>query len=705
MALINKIRKRAGLAVGIVAVAMGLFVVGTDLFTSNSALLGNNNTEIGEIAGEEIDYKEFQRELEELTYNFALRTNRNPSENELYTLRQQAWEMLIVKTAFQQQYDELGLKVTGEEHWDMLQGNNVNPNIRQYFTNPETGEFDRNAIIQHLKTLRNIPDNQPQKLFWKLLEESLDPARLRLKYDYLLVNTTYVTEAEARRQYEAETSVAEVEYLYVPYYSVPDSAISYSDSDLQNYYNEHKDDFKVEESRSVSYVKFDVIPSSTDTLYFKEEMARIADEFKEVEEDSLFAKSRSDSRNFFGRYSIDQLPSQLQNNFSNLSEGDVRGPYYVNGFLALYKISEISEDTVEAARARHILIKWDNESDAAKAEARQEAESILRQLRNGADFDDLARERSEDPGSAAKGGDLGWFGKGRMVKPFEEAVFGASREGLIRRPIESQFGYHIIDVTQTPDNTMLKVATIEREISPSSETINDAYLQAEILASGSDSYKAFVENAREDSIEVFTAENIDKNDRRLNNIGNARSVVQWMYKDASVGDVSKVFELEDSYVVAVLTGIIEEGVAPFSEVKDQVITKVKNQKAAQIISEKLKGLTGSLRERAEAYGPAAVVHTSSDLNLSSNTLTGVGFVPKVVGTIFGMQTGETSGLLEAENGIVIVKLEALTPAPEIADYASYKNQIEQSVSGRTSYGISEAIREAADIEDYRYRFF
>src|SRR5690606_7914626 len=243
---------------------------------------------------------------------------------------------------------------------------------------------------------------------------------------------------------------------------------------------------------------FDVIPSAEDSVYFKEEVARIADEFKQAKEDSLFARSRTDSRNFFGKYSIDQLPSQLQSNFSNLSEGDVRGPYHVNGFLALYKISEISEDTVEAARARHILVKWDDESAASKAQARQEAQAILRQLRNGADFRELAREKSEDPGSAAKGGDLGWFGRGRMVKPFEDAVFNASRKGLVSNPVESQFGYHIIDVTETANNTMLKVATIEREISSSSQTINDAYLKAEMLASVSSDYQSFVENAQKD---------------------------------------------------------------------------------------------------------------------------------------------------------------------------------------------------------------
>ncbi len=704
MALINNIRKRAGLAVGIVAVAMGLFVVGTDLFTSNSAILGKNDTQIGEIAGEKIDVTEFQRELDELVYNFSLRTERSPSENDMHTLRQQAWEMMIVKIAFQQQYDELGLTVTEDEHWDMLQGQNVDFNIRQYFTNPETDEFDRNAILQHLKNLNTVPDNHPQKIFWDLLEKSLDPARYRLKYDNLFVKSIYATDPEAQRAYQEETSVAEIKYLYAPYSFVSADEISYSDEDLKKYYNEHKEDFKIEEGRDLSFVTIDVYPSSEDTLYFKEEMARIAEEFKTVNDDSLFAKSRTDSRDFYGKYSVDMLPSQLQGNFSNLSEGDVRGPYYVNGYLTLYKISEVGTDTVEAARARHILITWENETDAEKAKARREAEGILRQLRSGTDFGQLARENSKDPGSAAKGGDLGWFGRGKMVPPFENAVFNARTRGLIGNVVESQFGYHIIEVTEPATDASLTVASIAREITPSSGTLNDGYLKAELLASSSSNFKEFMENAEKEGLEVLTAEKIGRNERRINVIGNARAVVQWMYRDAAVGDVSKVFELDNTFVVGVLTGKTEEGIAPFDEVKDQVTVKVENKKKAAVIIDKLNGTSGTLDERASAYGEGASVYTSSNLKFSSNTLQTVGFAPEVVGAVFGAENGDIIGPKELENGVIIVEVQAVTHAPEIADYSVYKTQMEDRAGGRVSYALSEAIREAADIKDYRYKF-
>ena len=217
-------------------------------------------------------------------------------------------------------------------------------------------------------------------------------------------------------------------------------------------------------------------------------------------------------------------------------------------------------------------------------------------------------------------------------------------------------------------------------------------------------YPLLMENAEKEGLEVLTAEKIGRNERRINVIGNARAVVQWMYRDASVGDVSKVFELDNTFVVGVLTGKTEEGIAPFDEVKDQVTVKVENKKKAAVIIDKLNGTSGTLDERASAYGEGASVYTSSNLKFSSNTLQTVGFAPEVVGAVFGAENGDIIGPKELENGVIIVEVQAVTHAPEIADYSVYKTQMEDRAGGRVSYALSEAIREAADIKDYRYKF-
>jgi peptidyl-prolyl cis-trans isomerase D len=702
MALINKIRQKSGWAIGLVAVAMGFFIVGTDVLGPNSTIMGKNKTDVGEIAGETIERERYQDQIDQIKYNYTINYGRNPSENEMYSIRQQAWDYLIVKIAFQDQYDELGLRVTDDEQWDMVQGNNVTFEIQQAFTDPNTGEFQRDRLLSYLKQVGQMP--QAQQASWYLFEQNLKPSRLRIKYDNMLVKTTYATEAEAKKQYQEETSVAEVKYLYIPYYSISDSLVSVNDDDLETYLKAHQGEYQVEESRNFSYVSVPIVPSADDTTFFQNEMDQLKEDFRETTEDSLFARNNSDGDVFFNRQYVDELPRMLQINYSNLSARDVRGPYFVDGKFIIYKVSKIEEDTTGAVKASHILIKWTDESDAAKSTARAKAQDILNKLRRGGDFEQLARENSED-GSAQSGGDIGWFGPGKMVKPFEEAAFGARSEGLINRLVETQFGYHIINVTETLNKTLYSVASIEREITPSENTRNKAFRRADYFASTSGNYDEFIKNAERDSLQVFNAEEIGKNDRRFNDIGNARSVIQSIYNDDEIGNVSDVMEIDDQYVIATLTKITEEGPASLSDVRDQIEPKVKNEKKSAKIKEKLKDLDGSLDEIKEKYGSDASVYTSNDLKFSTNSLPSVGFAPVAVGTAFSLNSGERSEPIAEENGVVVIEMINFTEAPEIADYATYKNQIEQRNSGRISYSAGEAIKENADIKDLRYRFF
>jgi len=105
-----------------------------------------------------------------------------------------------------------------------------------------------------------------------------------------------------------------------------------------------------------------------------------------------------------------------------------------------YKVSPKNFMSTEEVEVSHILIRLGDDKDAAKAKA----EAILNDLKNGADFATVAKEKSEDPGSGAKGGDLGRFGRGRMVKPFEDAAFALKKPGELSGLVESQFGYHIL---------------------------------------------------------------------------------------------------------------------------------------------------------------------------------------------------------------------------------------------------------------------
>ena len=704
MALISTLRtKMTKWVVGAIALSMGAFIVGSDLFGSGPrSVFGGNDREVGQIAGTSISLDEFNAAIQSRENNYILNFGRQPSEREKPTLQMQAWELLIARNAIQPEYQKVGIKVSTDEVWDMIQGKNVDESVKSAFTD-SSGRFDRSRLIEYLQQIEALSPASEQRIRWDMFRNDLRPARERIKYENLLIKTTYVTEAEGEQDYHTQNDVAEVKYLYVPFFAVSDSLVKASDTDLKEYYNKNKEKYKVANTRSVSYVTFPVVASPEDSLAIREEVAKLSTEFKSVTEDSLFASSNTDGQNPFAKYSVATLPPSLAQKES-LTSSQVIGPLLEEGAYRIYKITKIGTDTIFNAKASHILIKWDNTTPEAKKAAKEKARKILKDIKGGADFAAKAREFGTD-GTASRGGDLGWFPSGQMVKPFEEAVFAVKRTGLLSDVVETDFGYHIIDVTAVKNNMSYSVAIIQRNITPSDETLNATLRKADSFAtdlSGIDDFKA---KAKKESLSVFEANEISTNERRINDLGDARQVVTWLFRDATVGKVSEVIDLTDNYVVAVMTGETEKGYKLFDKVKEEIKPLAVHELQKKYIAEKLKGKTEALDELAKLFGKDATVNSSSDLKMNATSMPVVGFDPVVIGSIFSLENGKRSKPIIGENGVVVADLQNKTIAPAIGDFGMFKGQLLQSINSRGSYFIGEALKDAAKIEDKRYKFF
>jgi peptidyl-prolyl cis-trans isomerase D len=292
-----------------------------------------------------------------------------------------------------------------------------------------------------------------------------------------------------------------------------------------------------------------------------------------------------------------------------------------------------------------------------------------------------------------------------MVKPFENAVFAATQPGLVNDVVETEFGYHIINVTEVKDNTYYMLAVIEREISPGDATINETLRRAELFAAELSGLKAFEERARQEGLLVQEASNIGVADRRVGNLGEARNIVIWLFRDAKEGKVSDAFEVDNQYVVAIMTGEVKRGYKPFELVKEEIRPIVTREKKGRLIEEKLRSLSGTLDEMAAAYGKDAAVYSTSSLKLNSNSLPYAGFDPVAVGKAFSLENGQRSTPIPGENGVVLFEMMAKTIAPALGDYTVYKNQLEQRWGQTSSFTIAEAIKEASAIDDRRYKFY
>ena len=707
MALINTIREKSGVAVGLVAVGMLLFIVGGDLVGGNNKLFGGNNQTVGEVAGQKVELADYNNALEQAKQAFVAQQQRQPDEQALGYLRDQAWNQTIYRLAFQPEWEKLGLTVSDDELVDMVQGDNVSPGIKQAFTDPKTGQFDKARLIEYLKNLDKLPpENQAA---WRNFEANLPAERLANKYNALLKNSVYVTSAEAKRFDSFQNTKETVKYLFVPYGSISDSAVKVTDAQLQAYLDKNQGKYKVEDGRSVEYISIPVVASKEDSSTVKTSMAELATTFASAPVDSLFVSANSEQPYNKALRSPADLPEQLRNQLP-LAAGKIYGPYAENGTYSLYKVTSTGVGKQAAARASHILIKAEGTTPEAKAVAKAKAQDILNKIKAGADFGAMARQFGTD-GTKDQGGDLGWFGQGRMVPEFEKAIFGATATGLLPNLVETSFGYHVIKVTAVPTKQTYQVAEVKKTITPSDATREVAYAKAQELKGEATDLESFRKLTTKDKTLVKQeAKNLDRSARTVNNLQNARELVRWAFgfsqtgTDTKVGDVSEVYEMGDQYVIAALTDERAKGTATVANLRPELSALVRNEEKAKQIMAKLPK-TGTLEEMAAKYGPTAQVATAEGLVLGQGTIPNVGFEPVAVGRAFALKPGQKSAAIQGEQGVLVVEPVSTTPAPAAADLKAVRQQLAQQRAQQQDGKIYEAIKAHANVKDNRTKFF
>ena len=696
MAIISTLRDKMGkFLVVVVGFSIAAFVLG-DILGPNSTIGSQNENIVGEINGEEIDLIRFNTIFEQLSYNFSLNNGRSPSPQEMVGIRDQAWEKLINDISYNDQYNKLGLTVTNNESVDMVQGDNIHPMILQAFTDPNTGSFSVDNVIGYLQNLSSQPVNQQQA--WFSFEANLKPMRLRTKYDNLLSQTTFINSLQSKVEYFNSSNIVDISYYYLPFYKVPDSLFEVSTSEMNNFLRKNKDDYKQNESRSMDFVYFPLSPSSEDSTLVISDLNNIKLSLSNEEiNDSTFALLNSEGFSPYTKFNVDQLPEALVGR----DKGYISDIIFSDEGVLVYKLSDIVQDNKFKARAKHILLKF---NDQNKQDVRSEALRILSLLRNGSDFDETARTYSED-GSASLGGDLGWFIEDSMVKPFQDAVFSRNRSGLIPRIIESEFGFHIIYVTQPKTKTSYAVTTILKEIIPSDNTRNNIYRDAEMFKiEAQNSSESFEDIAYKYNYSFQTVNNIDKNATAISNLTDARNIVLWAYDDDRYNnDVSDVIELNDSYVVSYLSNIIKEGTRKLNDVENSVRKKILDEKKFNYFSKMFDNYS-SLDDIKNLYD-GGDINSMDDLDFNSNSIQNVGFTPEAIGVTFSMNDGELTKPIKIDDGLIVIQLNGFVQADSLQSYSDYGKTLLQANIFANSLKIDNAIKEFSNIEDLRYKFF
>jgi len=705
MATLEKIRNRAGVLVAVViGMALLAFILG-DFLNSGGALFSNSQFEIAEIAGKSIPFQKYQKELNEIIEINKFSSGQSAlEETTRQRIQEQTWNQIVRQYVLEDEYEELGLDISSQELWDMVQGENIHPIIQNLFTNPETGQLNTMAVIRFLKTYDQDPTGQ-QKAYWLFVEDQMIRERMFSKYQNLISKGLYTTTTEAKNETEKINRKVDFEFVIQNINTVPDSLIEVTKGDLKEYYDNHQNEYEQEASRSIEYITFDVEPSVADKKATEEWINNIKDDFANTDNDKDFASLNSDLPYNDFYLTKEELPEILQDEMFDAEEGYVYGPYFENEAYKLAKLSEIAY-VPDSIKARHILLQPTQNQNTNQVFAL--ADSLVTLLENGASFEALSDQYSADKAANEKGGNLGWFRANEMVKEFSDTAFNA-KVGEYKLA-GTQYGLHIIQVTKKAQKEKkVKIAVLARKLEPSSETYQKTYSQASQFAGNNQTYEEFQEAIEEKGFAKKIATNIKESDQQLAGLENPRELIRAIYETEENKIIQSqnnaIFELGDRFVIGFVTDVKEEGIAPLEQVKAEVMVQVKKQKKGDYLASKLSetlAQANDLESLANEFNTE--VYEATDISFRSFSVPNAGVEPKMVAVATTVNENVITSPIIGENNVFVLKVNSITTD----DVANVDMQQEQSMTqyrNRASFEAFEALKEKANIEDKRSKFY
>lgn len=700
MATLQKIRDHAGkLVMIIVGVALLAFVVG-DLFKADGTFGSSRNT-VGTIAGTDIPINYYQAKVDENTEIYKQNNRQNSLESSVYDqIQEETWQQLVYQYVVEEEFTKAGINVTPDELMDMVQGNFVDPQVMQVpiFRDSETGQFDRNLVLQFLKNKDLDPSGQAAAS-WTSFERGLVQSKKNQKFLSLVGMGMYATKLQVEKESEDKNTKYDFDYVQLRFNSVADSLVKVNESDLKSYYSKHKKDFEQDESRDIYYVVFPIVASDDDRKSTTESVEDLKKEFESKEGDAIeqFVNLESEQP-FDGKYLAKEELSEPIAELFDAANGTIVGPYEEGNYVKIARKIN-SAKVADSVEARHILIR--PSADLTEEAAKEKADSILNAIKKGASFAEMAEKFSAD-GSAQDGGNLGWFTEGQMVKEFNDACFFGKKGDKV--VVETRFGFHVIEIlNQTAAKEKVQVAVIAREISASNKTVDAIYANASRFGSSNRTLEAFRTNAEKEGIALRTA-NVKRNDRRLANFDSPRQVIRWAYK-AGRGDISEIFELDNQFVIAMVAGIHKKGVASFEEVRNDIARRVLVEKKADYLVSKLNDASaGASTLQAVADKLGEQVKEAKSVTFSSYSVPTVGVEPNLQAAMVTLPEQKISSPIKGNNAVFLIQVKQVEKA-ESVDLARERELLQRTNMSRAGYQVLSAIEAAADIEDNRSNFY
>lgn len=698
MAALQTIRERAGVGVGIViGLALIAFVMG-DVFTSGSSIKNSKLNVVGEIDGEDISIITFQNAVNEAENAYKASTGGYLNEEQMAQIRESVWSSMIYTTILDEQAEELGLSVSEDEMFNLIYGDNISPVIYNAFGTQNPDEIRQ--IIQYIISNPNAGIN------WQSIQDEVENNRAFEKYSALVNKMFHNTSIEVNNALNAQANKFDVSYIVKRYSTVADSTIKISESAIKDYYNTHS--VEQDETREIVYVTFDVIPTAEDREAILSTLKDVIAGFATTTTPENLISMNSDAPEaptYVGKSAI--ANTELADHLFSKNGGEVYGPYEEEGYFKITRALD-KKKMPNRVRARHILV-----TGATPEEAKSAAESLLNDIKaNKISFADAASQNSMDQASAVNGGDLGWITYGTLMPELSEAFFNAKVNKY--DIVESGYGAHIYEVLEQEDvQEMVKIATVSKEIRPSSATEIAVTNVARDFANGVTNVEELIAKAQEQGL-LRKSAILGKNDPVVSTLTDSRELVQQSFLTEEANSIinnrekTPVFAFGNkARVVAALTKINPEGIVPLQDRVGEIRMILTNKEKANVISKELAAIKANSQSLTSIQSQTGLeIKDAQDVTFASVQLPGAGIEPAVLGAISTMNVGEISEPIAGNNGVYIVMVNNKS-AEEITDEVKNAELYRAAymMNMKLNQQLLPALAKMANVKDYRYKFY
>ena len=694
MGMMAKMRNLAPVFIITVGALFVLFMVISD--SNVLEALGGRTNDVGSVNGIDISYQEYQLAIERQRESQKQQTGNDVPEEQFDQFRDQVWETLVTEKLIEQEVQRLGITVSNQEIKDIILGDDPPAFLKQNFID-SLGRFNREMYEEAIFN----PQNEQILL---QAEEIVKQTRYREKLQSLLEAGITISKDEIRRKFIEQNIFMDAQYALFANALFPDSVLKITEQDLRNYYEANPDKFKINAQRKLSFVFFRNEPSNADSMMVMknlENVKRMAE--NDTSDFKYFVDIYSEAPYSVDTLTISGLSNEAIKAFKDAKQGSIVGPVpSTRGGYELYHLLNVIPSSDKSIRASHILVSQMGD-DAANL---SEANRIYQELKNGADFSQTAQKYSKDGGSAKNGGDLGWFGKGMMVKEFEDACFSA-KVGEIQKPVKSSFGYHIILVTDQSNRKYL-VERINNAIQESATT-RDAKLTAANDFSFLAKKNGFEKEAELMGYSIQQSGNFALKSASIPGLGSNKRLITFAFENG-LNSVSEVHRLPNGYVVAKITEVIPDGFEKFEDsqpkVRQLLVIEKQYEKARELATEVMKKAGNDLNKISQ-IDSRIQVGTTGRFN-STTSIPTIGKDNAFIYTALSMKPGEISEPVKGLRGYFIFQLTEKTPF----DSTGYQAQagvlrnglIQEKKTASLNAWLSE-IKEQADIVDNRHLFY